>query len=49
MDLNVEFCKVVSAKIGKNANEESRLNITNVNKITFRVPYMPALINKYKN
>jgi hypothetical protein len=41
--------QVVSAKIGKNANEESKLNKTNVNKITFSLPYMPALINKSKN
>jgi hypothetical protein len=41
--------QVVSAKIGKNENEESKLNTTNVNKITFSVPYMPALINKSKN
>ena len=41
--------QVVSAKIGKKVNEESKLNTTNVNKITFSVPYMPALINKSKN
>lgn len=41
--------QVVSAKIGKNANEESKSNTTNVNKISFSVPYLPALINKSKN
>lgn len=36
--------QVVSAKIGKNENKEIKSNTTNVNKITFSVPYMPALI-----
>lgn len=44
----VGVLQVVSAKIGKKANEESKFNTTNVNKITFSVPYMPALI-KSKN
>lgn len=45
----VGVLQVVSAKIGNNKNEEITSNTTNVNKITFSVPYMPALINKDKN
>jgi hypothetical protein len=44
----VGVLQVVSAKIGKNTNDEAKFNTTNVNKITFSVPYMPALI-KSKN
>ena len=45
----IGLLQVVSAKIGKNANDESKSHATHVHKVMVSVPYMPAACIKYKN
>lgn len=41
--------KVISAEIGKSTHTETKSNTISVNKISFNVPYIRALVNKSKN